>query len=155
MDLLNDMVNNKEKLLQDLRNFTNKLYEKDNRIKNNSLGWEVIAKKLNKEEDNMKKSINDNIASSDDNMNLIISTLNSDKDKDKYINEEDIKYNIWHTLRCEKLEENFPKFVNDLQKNFRKEDWIQIIIELFPSISGYSESEYDWIENKRKENWED
>lgn len=78
-----------------------------------------------------------------------------DKDKDKYINEEDIKYNIWHTLRCEKLEENFPKFVNDLQKNFRKEDWIQIIIEIFPSISRYSESEYDWIENKRKENWED
>ena len=62
----------KEKLLQDLRNFTNKLYEKDNRIKNNSLGWEVIAKKLNKEEDNMKKSINDNIVSSDDIINSII-----------------------------------------------------------------------------------
>jgi len=84
MDLLNDIVNNKEKLLEDLRNFTNKLYEKDNRIKNISLGgWEVIAKKLNKKEDNMKISINKNIVSSDDNMYLIISTLNSDKDKYK------------------------------------------------------------------------
>ncbi len=47
MDLLNDIVINKEKLLQDLRNFTDKLYEKDNRIQNKSLGlgyWEVRAK---------------------------------------------------------------------------------------------------------------
>ena len=66
MDLLNDIVNNKEKLLQDLRNFTNKLYEKDNKIKNKLFGWEVIAKPLNKAEFNMKKSINDNIVSADD-----------------------------------------------------------------------------------------
>jgi len=123
MDLLNDMVNNKEKLLQDLRNFTNKLYEKDNRIKNNSLGWEVIAKKLNKEEDNMKKSINDNIASSDDNMNLIISTLNSDKDKDKYKDNElyRIIMNkntiITHSINMLNSSENYNKITENKLNN--------------------------------------
>lgn len=72
MDLLNDMVNNKEKLLQDLRNFRDKLYEKDNRVINKLVGWEVISKPLNKTEFNMKKSINDNIVSSDDIINSII-----------------------------------------------------------------------------------
>jgi len=123
MDLLNDMVNNKEKLLQDLRNFTNKLYKKDNRIKNNSLGWEVIAKKLNKEEDNMKKSINDNIASSDDNMNLIISTLNSDKDKDKYKDNElyRIIMNkntiITHSINMLNSSENYNKITENKLNN--------------------------------------
>jgi len=72
MDLLNDMVNNKEKLLQDLRNFRDKLYEKDNRVINKLVGWEVISKPLNKAEFNMKKSINDNIVSADDIINSII-----------------------------------------------------------------------------------
>jgi len=73
MDLLNDMVNNKEKLLQDLRNFTDKLYEKNRRvILDKSVGWEIIAKPLNKAEFNMKKSINDNIVSADDIINSII-----------------------------------------------------------------------------------
>ena len=72
MDLLNDIVNNKEKLLQDLRNFRDKLYEKDNRVINKLVGWEVISKPLNKTEFNMKKSINDNIVSSDDIINSII-----------------------------------------------------------------------------------
>ena len=72
MDLLNDMVNNKEKLLQDLRNFRDKLYEKDNRVINKLVVWEVISKPLNKAEFNMKKSINDNIVSADDIINSII-----------------------------------------------------------------------------------
>ena len=73
MDLLNDMVNNKEKLLQDLRNFTDKLYEKNRRvILDKSVGWEIIAKPLNKAESNMKKSINDDIVSADDIINSII-----------------------------------------------------------------------------------
>ena len=92
MDLLNDIVNNKEKLLQDLRNFTDKLYEKDNRIQNKSLGlgyWEVRAKKLNKDEDDMKNSINDSIQLNDnlladDNIALIRKTLNSDEDIELY-----------------------------------------------------------------------
>ena len=83
MDLLNDMVNNKEKLLQDLRNFRDKLYEKDNRVINKLVGWEVISKPLNKTEFNMKKSINDNIVSSDDIINsIIISKI--DKDNELY-----------------------------------------------------------------------
>ena len=92
MDLLNDIVINKEKLLQDLRNFTDKLYEKDNRIQNKSLGlgyWEVRAKKLNKDEDDMKNSINDSIQLNDnlladDNIALIRKTLISDEDIELY-----------------------------------------------------------------------
>ena len=87
-------------------------------------------------------------------------------DKEKYINQDDVKYNIWHTSRCENLEKNFPKFASDLQKNFPKQEWIQIIIEVFPSISSYPKKHCDfvdyedilakdWIKNKRQENWED
>lgn len=88
-------------------------------------------------------------------------------DKEEFINQDDVKYNMWHTLRCENLEKNFPKFASDLQKNFSKEEWIQIIIELFPSISSYPKKhcdfeDYDvwenilsksWIQDKRQENW--
>jgi hypothetical protein len=119
MDLLNNMVNNKEKFLQDLRNFTDKLYEKDNRIKNKSLGWEVIAKKLNKDEDNMKISINKNIASSDDNMNLIISTLNSDEDKDNELYRIIMNKNRIITLSINMLNssENYNKITENKLNN--------------------------------------
>jgi hypothetical protein len=104
MDLLNDIVINKEKLLQDLRNFTDKLYEKDNRIQNKSLGlgyWEVRAKKLNKDEDDMKNSINDSIQLNDnlladDNIALIRKTLISDEDIELYciIMNKNMKHNL-------------------------------------------------------------
>ena len=91
-------------------------------------------------------------------------------DKEVFISSDDIKYNIWHTLRCEKLEKYFPLFANDLKENFEREEWFKIIIELFPSISSYidviDEPNYDkekfkniisrnWILNKRGENWDD
>ena len=98
--------------------------------------------------------------------------------KEVYIQKDDIKYNMWHTLKCEQLEECFPKFANDLKQNFPKEEWFQIIIELFPSISSYPKKHCmidssvsninkekiiefenilakDWIQNKRKDNWND
>jgi len=99
-------------------------------------------------------------------------------DKEKHIDKDDIKYNIWHTSKCKETEERFSKFAKDLIQNFPKEDWIQIIIELFPSISSYpqrhcmldssvvkdNEKEIimfenmlakDWIINKRRDNWDE
>ena len=116
MDLLNDIVNNKEKLLQDLRNFTNKLYEKDNKIKNKLFGWEVIAKPLNKAEFNMKKSINDNIVSADDIINsIIISKI--DKGNELYriiINKNTI---ITHSINMLNSSENYNKITENKLNN--------------------------------------
>lgn len=98
-------------------------------------------------------------------------------DKEKRIDKEEVKYNIWHTEKCKEMEERFSKFVKDLTQNFPREDWSQIIIELFPSISSYpqrhcmldssvvkdNEKEIimfenmlakDWIQNKRRDNWD-
>jgi len=98
-------------------------------------------------------------------------------DKEKRIDKEEVKYNIWHTEKCNEMEKRFPKFAKDLIQNFPKEDWSQIIIELFPSISCYpqrhcmldssivkdNEKEIlmfenmlakDWIQNKRRDNWD-
>ena len=89
-------------------------------------------------------------------------------DKDVFISAHDIKYNIWHTLRCENLEKYFPIFAKDLKENFEREEWTKIIIEVFPSISSYIDDidiiddidqkfknviSKDWIQHKRKENW--
>ena len=116
MDLLNDMVNNKEKLLQDLRNFRDKLYEKDNRVINKLVGWEVISKPLNKTEFNMKKSINDNIVSSDDIINsIIISKI--DKGNELYriiINKNTI---ITHSINMLNSSENYNKITENKLNN--------------------------------------
>ena len=117
MDLLNDMVNNKEKLLQDLRNFTDKLYEKNRRvILDKSVGWEIIAKPLNKAEFNMKKSINDNIVSADDIINsIIISKI--DKGNELYriiINKNTI---ITHSINMLNSSENYNKITENKLNN--------------------------------------
>ncbi len=117
MDLLNDMVNNKEKLLQDLRNFTDKLYEKNRRvILDKSVGWEIIAKPLNKAESNMKKSINDDIVSADDIINsIIISKI--DKGNELYriiINKNTI---ITHSINMLNSSENYNKITENKLNN--------------------------------------
>ena len=116
MDLLNDMVNNKEKLLQDLRNFRDKLYEKDNRVINKLVVWEVISKPLNKAEFNMKKSINDNIVSADDIINsIIISKI--DKGNELYriiINKNTI---ITHSINMLNSSENYNKITENKLNN--------------------------------------
>ena len=117
MDLLNDMVNNKEKLLQDLRNFRDKLYEKDNRVINKLVGWEVISKPLNKAESNMKKSINDDIVSADDIINSIIIISKIDKGNELYriiINKNTI---ITHSINMLNSSENYNKITENKLNN--------------------------------------
>ena len=73
LQLINDIVNQKGELLEKLRKFTNKLYEKGRRMRNDILGgWYVEAKSLNKSEYKELKSIYDQIISSDDLIEPII-----------------------------------------------------------------------------------
>ena len=57
LDLLNDLVNEKERLLERFRTFTNNIYIKEDRIRHDTLVW-VVNKKLNAEEIKEKEGIN-------------------------------------------------------------------------------------------------
>jgi hypothetical protein len=80
--VLNDIVNQKEKLLQELNEFTNKLFVSGRRMNDDELGWYIVIKSFKQIDKNKFKSIYDEIISSD---NLIEPTIiNIDKQNEIY-----------------------------------------------------------------------
>jgi len=81
--VLNDIVNEMQKLLQELREFTNNLFIRELRLRNDGVGsWYVATKSLNSDEYNKLKSIYDKIISSDDLIDPI--TINIDTQNEVY-----------------------------------------------------------------------
>ena len=77
LDLLNDLVNEKERLLERFRTFTNQIYEKEVRIRHDTLVW-VVNKKLNAEEIKEKEGINREITDLNDLINMIPAKLDNE-----------------------------------------------------------------------------
>jgi hypothetical protein len=79
--LINDIVNQKEKLLQELKEFTNNLFVSGRRMNDDKGGWYIVIKSLDKIDEKNLKSIYDKIISSD---NLIELIKNIDKQNEIY-----------------------------------------------------------------------
>ena len=79
--LINDILNQKEKLLQELKEFTNSLFVSGRKMNDDKGEWYILIKSLNKIDEKKLKSIYDEIISSD---NLIKLIINIDKQNEIY-----------------------------------------------------------------------
>ena len=77
LDLLNDLVNEKELLLKRFRTFTNNIYVKEVRIRDGKLGW-VVNKKLNDTEIKVKEGINRELTELNGLINMIPPKLDNE-----------------------------------------------------------------------------
>jgi hypothetical protein len=93
MELLNEIVNEKDGLLRRLRTFTNKINEKEVRLRDKS-GWKINKRDLSSNETKEKEDINRNIELSNESIKTIIPLLDKNNRLYKLIMNKNDNYKI-------------------------------------------------------------